>query len=40
MPLTLDVPVDNHVAVQVGHALQDLPGVFPGHTLRESSVGF
>lgn len=37
--LTLDVPVNNHVAVQVGHSLQDLPGVFSGHTLCQSSVG-
>lgn len=29
--------VSNHVAVQIGHALQDLPGVFPGHTLHQGS---
>lgn len=38
-PLTLDVPVNNHVAVQVGHAFQYLPGVLPGHALCQSTVG-
>lgn len=36
---TFDVPVDNHVAVQVGHALQDLLGVLPGHVFRERPIG-
>lgn len=37
--LTLDVTMHDHVAVQVGHALQDLPCILAGHTLRQSSVG-
>lgn len=37
--LTLDVPVNDHVAMQVRHAFQDLSGVFSGHTLRQSSIG-
>lgn len=36
---TFNVPVDDHVAVEVGHAFQDLPGVLPGHAFRQSSVG-
>lgn len=36
---TFDVSVHNHVAVQVGDALQDLPAVSPGHLLRQSPVG-
>lgn len=35
---TFDVPVDDHVAVQVGHALQDLPGVAARHVLRQRPV--
>lgn len=30
----------NHVAVQVGDSLEDLPGVSPRHLLCEGSVGF
>lgn len=29
----------NHVAVQVGDSLQDLPAVSPGHLLRQGPVG-
>lgn len=36
---TFDVPVDDHVAVQVGHAFQDLPRVLPGHIFRQCTVG-
>lgn len=36
---TFDVPVDDHVAVQVGHAFQDLPRVLPGHIFRQRTVG-
>lgn len=36
---TFDVPVDDHVAVQVGHAFQDLPRVLPGHVFRQGAVG-
>lgn len=36
--LTFDVSVHNHVAVQVGDSLQDLPAVSPGHLLRQSPV--
>lgn len=39
-PVTFDVSVYNHVAVQVGDSLEDLPGVSPGHLLCEGSVGF
>lgn len=39
-PITFDVSVYNHVAVQVGDSLEDLPGVSPGHLLCEGSVGF
>lgn len=35
---TFDVPVDDHVAVQVGHPLQDLPGVAPRHIFRQGTV--
>lgn len=35
---TFDVSVDDHVAVQVGHPLQDLPGVAPRHVFRQRSV--
>lgn len=38
--LTFDVSVDDHVAVQVGHPLQDLPGVAPRHVFRQRSVRF
>ena len=38
--LTFDVSVHDHVAVQVGHSLEDLPGVSAGHLLRQSPVGF
>lgn len=38
--LTFDVSVYNHVAVQVGDSLEDLPGVSPGHLLRQGAVGF
>lgn len=38
--VTFDVSVYNHVAVQVGDTLEDLPGVSPGHLLCEGSVGF
>ena len=37
---TFNVPVNNHVAMEIGHALQDLPGVLPGHILCQRSVGF
>lgn len=36
--LTFDVSVDDHVAVQVGHPFQDLPGVAPRHVFRQRSV--
>lgn len=36
--LTFDVSVDDHVAVQIGHPLQDLPGVAPRHVFRQRSV--
>lgn len=35
---TFDVSVDDHVTVQVGHPLQDLPGVTPRHVFRQRSV--
>lgn len=35
---TFDVSVDDHVTVQVGHPLQDLPGVAPRHVFRQRSV--
>lgn len=38
--VTFDVAVYNHVAVQVGDPLEDLPGVSPSHLLCEGSVGF
>lgn len=38
--LTFDVSVYDHVAVQVGDSLEDLPGVPPRHLLCEGSVGF
>lgn len=37
-PPTFDVSVDDHVAVQVGHAFQDLPAVAPRHLFRQRSV--
>lgn len=39
-PVTFDISVYNHVAVQVGDSLKDLPGVSPSHLLCEGSVGF
>ena len=36
--VTFDVPVDNHVAVEVEDTLEDLPGVPPGHVLRQSTI--
>ena len=36
---TFDVSVYNHVAVQVGHALQDLSRVLPGDVFRQRPVG-
>lgn len=36
--LTFDVSMHDHVAVQVGDSLQDLPAVSPGHLLRQSPV--
>ena len=36
--LTFDVSVHDHVAVQVGHALQDLTRVAPRHVFRQRSV--
>lgn len=38
--LTFNVPVDNHIAVQVEDSLQDLPGVLPSDVLRQSTVRF
>lgn len=38
LDLTFDVSVDDHVAVQVGHPLQDLAGVAPRHVFRQRSV--
>lgn len=35
---TFDVPVDDHVAVQVGHPLQNLPCVAPRHVFRQGTV--
>jgi len=37
--LTFDVPVYDHVAVQIGHALQDLSCVLPGHVFCQRPVG-
>ncbi len=36
---TFDVPVHDHVAVQIGHALQDLSCVLPGHIFCQCPVG-
>lgn len=36
---TFDVPVYDHVAVQIGHALQDLSCVLPGHIFCQCPVG-
>ena len=36
--VTFDVPVDDHVAVEVEDALEDLPGVPPGHVLCQSTI--
>jgi len=38
--LTFNVPVDNHIAVQVEDSLQDLPGVLPCDVLGQSTVSF
>jgi len=38
--VTFDVSVYNHVAVQVGDSLKDLPGVSPCHLLCQGPVGF
>lgn len=35
---TFDVPVDDHVAVQVGHALQNLSGILACHILCQSPI--
>ena len=38
--LTFNIPVDNHIAVQVEDSLQDLPGVFPCDVLGQSTISF
>lgn len=38
--LTFNVPVDDHIAVQVEDSLQDLPGVLPRDVLGQSTVSF
>lgn len=35
---TFDVSVDDHVAVEVGHSLQDLMGVSTRHVFRQGPV--
>lgn len=36
--ITFDVPMYDHVAVQVEDALEDLPRVPPGHVLSQGPV--